>query len=572
MISFVPMVFAGTVRKIRFPGVRAFSTSELEGFLDISRGDTLDLATLPARLRALEDSLVVADYLFAHVDSVALDTLRRGRVNLSVYVNLGSLARVGRVQWQQDSLFVSPKVARAVRIHRGAVFRWAALRSDIAAILDDLNNHGWPFARVTILDIVPQVRDVPEVDVILRIQKGPQAKVSFLRFVGNKLTKSQVLQRETRLRLGKPYSELNAWRARRYLQRLPFLSSAEMPEIVFDEAGRTGLAFTVVEAPSTYIDVVAGYLPGQSEGQTGTLTGLVDVNLLNLFGTGRRALIHWDRPGRTVQTIRLEYEEPWVARMPLALAAGFKQRIEDTLYVERELGLRATATLTEAVEVWGRARFQEVITDSVSRATLGFSATRTHGLEVGFQWDTRDWPLNPRSGAMFSTFAGIGWRRASADASLGGESRHRQNLAGLDAEAALEIFPRWVIDIAFHGKMLQSDEPEILLPDLFRLGGARSLRGYREEQFLGSRIGWVNLELRYWLGPGSRFFGFVDGGAFFRERWEGERRERLQGFKVGVGTGLRVETPLGIWGFDYALGEGDRLLSGKVHLSVRSEF
>jgi outer membrane protein insertion porin family len=416
------------------------------------------------------------------------------------------------------------------------------------------------------------MHDAPEVDVLLRIQKGPQAKVNFLRFEGNKLTKSQVLERQTRLRLDEIYSESRALRARRYLQKLPFLQSVHAPDIVFDELGRTGLAYTVVEAPSTHIDLVAGYLPERTEGEKGTVTGLVDVNLLNLFGTGRRALIHWDQPDRAVQTIQLEYEEPWVAKMPLALALGFKQRIEDTVFVKRELSMRATATLTETVDLWGRALFEEVIPDSVSRVILGLPATRTRGLEVGFVWDTRDWPLNPRSGALFSTYGGVGWRRTSGISSPDKESHYRQNSAGLDAEVAMEVFPRWVADIAFHGKMLESDEPEILRPDLYRLGGARSLRGYREEQFLGSRIGWVNSELRYWLGPRSRIFGFVDGGAFFRERWEGERNRRIQGYKIGVGVGLRVGTPMGIWGFDYALGEGDRLLSGKVHLSLRGEF
>ncbi|MFH1011601.1 MAG: POTRA domain-containing protein [bacterium] len=572
VLACLSVAFAGTIRKITFPGIRAFSTAELEGYLGIFRGDSLDLELLPNRLRALEDSLVAKDYLLTHADSVTIDTARRGRLNLVVYLNLGSLAQVREVRWQGDSLSVMPKTIRAARIHAGASFRWASLFADIEAILNDLSNRGWPFARVTILDIVPQIGDVPEVDVVLKIQKGPQTRVNFLQFTGNKLTKPRVLERQTRLRLGSLYSETAATRARRHLRRLPFLSSVGAPEIVFDLKGQTGLAFRVTESPSTRIDFAAGYLPGRTGGQKGTFTGLVDLTLLNLAGTGRRALVHWDRPNRTVQTIRLGYEEPWVAGLPLALGAGFEQRIEDTLYVKRAANLRATAALTEAVEVWGAARYDEVIPDSASRVALGIRSTHTSGVEVGLLWDTRDWPRNPRSGAMFSTLGGLAWRRASEGISIDNENHYQHNSAGVDAEIALEVFPRWVGDIAIHGRMLESNEPEIPLPDLFRLGGARSLRGYREEQFLGSRIGWTNVELRYWLGPSSRFFGFVDGGAYFRERWEGENRVRLQGFKVGSGIGIRIETGVGVWGFDYALGEGDRVLSGKVHLSLSSEF
>jgi outer membrane protein insertion porin family len=571
IFSFVSAALAGTIRKIKFPGMRAFSSSELESFLGISRGDSLDLNDLPRHLRNLEDSLVANDYLLARVDSTKFDTLRRNRVDLSVYVSLGNLARVGEVHWQGDSLSVSPRIARTARIQSGAVFRWASLQEDIAAILEDMGNYGFPFTRVIILDVTPQMREASEVDVTLRIQKGQAVKVSFLRFEGNRLTKPQVLERETRLRLGALYSEASARRARHYLQKLPYISSAETPDIVFDEQGRTGLAFRVAEAPSTRIDLVAGYLPSHTQGEKGTLTGLVDLSLLNLMGTGRRALVHWDRPNRTVQTIRLEYEEPWVAKLPLSIMAAFEQRIEDTIYVERQVSGRATAALTETVQLWARGRFHELIPDSASRVSLGLPATRTRGLDAGFVWDTRDWPANPRSGALFSTFAGVAWRK-SETAVTGEKNHYRHNSAGLDAEVAVEVFPRWIADMAFHGKMLESNEPEILLPDLYRLGGARSLRGYREEQFFGSRIGWTNLELRYWLGKSSRFFGFVDGGAYFRERLEGDHLVTSQDFKLGTGVGVRIETGIGIWGVDYALGEEDRPLSGKIHLSLRSEF
>ncbi|MBM3325337.1 MAG: hypothetical protein FJY66_06680, partial [Calditrichaeota bacterium] len=502
--------------------------------------------------------MIAKDYLLAHADSVRIDTTRRGRLNLTIFVSLGSLARIREVRWQGDSISVMPKTIHAARIHGGATFHWASLFADIEAILNDLSNRGFPFARVSILDIVPRAGDTPEVDVILRIQRGPQTRVNFLEFTGNRLTKPRVLERQTRLRLGSLYSETAAIRARRHLRKLPFLSSVKTPEIVFDKEGQTGLAFHVTESPSTRIDFVAGYLPGRGEGQEGTFTGLVDLTLLNLAGTGRRAQVHWDRPNRSVQTIRLGYEEPWVAGLPLVLGAGFEQRIEDTLYVKRAASLRATAMLTEVVEVWGTARYDEVIPDSISRAALGILSTHTSGVEIGLLWDTRDWPRNPRSGAMFSTLAGLAWRRASDGIPKENENHYQHNSAGVDAEIAVEIFPRWVGDVAIHGRMLESDEPEIPLPDLFRLGGARSLRGYREEQFLGSRIGWTNLELRYWLGPSSRFFAFVDGGAYFRQRMEGENRVRLQDFKVGSGIGIRIETGVGIWGFDYALGEGDR--------------
>jgi hypothetical protein len=43
-------------------------------------------------------------------------------------------------------------------------------------------------------------------------------------------------------------------------------------------------------------------------------------------------------------------------------------------------------------------------------------------------------------------------------------------------------------------------------------------------------------------------------------------------FRKATGIGLRLETGLGIWGFDYGIGEEDNLLSGKIHVSLLSSF
>ncbi|MDD5088867.1 MAG: BamA/TamA family outer membrane protein, partial [bacterium] len=114
--------------------------------------------------------------------------------------------------------------------------------------------------------------------------------------------------------------------------------------------------------------------------------------------------------------------------------------------------------------------------------------------------------------------------------------------------------------------------PQVLLPDLYRLGGARSLRGYREEQFLGSRIGWASIEIRYWLGSASRFFVFGDAGGVYRAiRTEAAQSESTR-IRTSAGLGIRIGTDIGIWGFDYGIGQEDRLLNGKLHVSLLSTF
>ncbi len=103
--------------------------------------------------------------------------------------------------------------------------------------------------------------------------------------------------------------------------------------------------------------------------------------------------------------------------------------------------------------------------------------------------------------------------------------------------------------------------------ELLVLGGARSLRGYREEQFRGTRVALGSVEYRYLLGRRSRAIAFVDAGYWYRDGSNVAKDTNL-----GYGIGLRGDTRLGTISIDYGLGEGDDLLDGKLHVGLIREF
>jgi outer membrane translocation and assembly module TamA len=65
----------------------------------------------------------------------------------------------------------------------------------------------------------------------------------------------------------------------------------------------------------------------------------------------------------------------------------------------------------------------------------------------------------------------------------------------------------------------------------------------------------------------------LDTGYYFRSAETASAMiEPLDDFLVGWGIGLRVETGIGVIGFDYGLGEGDRITNGKVHFRLTNQF
>jgi outer membrane protein insertion porin family len=108
--------------------------------------------------------------------------------------------------------------------------------------------------------------------------------------------------------------------------------------------------------------------------------------------------------------------------------------------------------------------------------------------------------------------------------------------------------------------------------DLFRLGGAATLRGYREGQFSGSRLVWMNLEYRFLVAPRSFFYGFVDAGYILQPDIVTAHLTASEQSKIGYGIGVRMDSALGLIGVSFALGEGDTFSTSKIHIRLINEF
>ena len=121
---------------------------------------------------------------------------------------------------------------------------------------------------------------------------------------------------------------------------------------------------------------------------------------------------------------------------------------------------------------------------------------------------------------------------------------------------------------------MRSDEKIIPFVDQFKLGGLNSLRGYREEEFAGSRIVWSNLEYRYLLSYDSRIFGFVDWGYFYKLSQEPQTKlnKKISDDKWSYGFGLSIGSNIGVFGISYAIGEDDKITNGKVHFGIVNRF
>src|SRR5262249_33856638 len=250
--------------------------------------------------------------------------------------------------------------------------------------------------------------------------------------------------------------------------------------------GSGGLLIKVEEGNTSTFDGILGYAPSGSGGGDAALSGIVTVSMRNLFGTARRLDVHWQRDNSLSQEVALQYAEPWALDLPVTLSGGFRQRQQDSTYITRGMEAQADLLLTDAVTLGGVFSHSAVIPASGNPGTaVSDSRTITAGLDL--RVDTRDGLVSPSSGALYRSAYRIGTKRvynSGADETV--------QTVGLDADMYLSTFERQVLAIGLHGRQITADRIE--LSDLYRFGGTNTLRGYRENEFLGTRVAWTNTE------------------------------------------------------------------------------
>lgn len=341
---------------------------------------------------------------------------------------------------------------------------------------------------------------------------------------------------------------------------------------MIDRKGNYFIDLPYEESPSTSLDGIVGYIPPPvNSEEKGYFTGLVNIGIRNLFGTGRKMFIFWQKPDRFSDEFRLAYREPFVLGLPFHVDFGFNRLVRDTTYIDWKYDARLELPLNETLSAYVKLTSRQVAPDSLASRQLRLPETKSIFTETGIEWDLRDNIRNPKRGIRLEVSFSLGQQRNVGPQYLIEEDSLPKNVtiqkAAADFRFFIPTFKRQVISNRIHGEGVATSGDILREPDLIWFGGATSLRGFREAQFLGERVAWVNSEYRFLLGPETRFFLFVDNGYLYRKTPVFEEK-----WLTGYGLGMRFTSPLGVLQVEYGLEKGAPFREGKIHFRLINEF
>jgi len=571
VISIAAAQTMSTIRSIGFDGNHAFSANQLAFLLQSKREGIFSEQMLRADVGHLLEYYKSQAYLHASVDSINMnrDTLTQD-VDVRIFLNEGKPSIVRQMELDSCRNISASEVYSVMRLHEGDLFIPTVLEQDIQSILQLYESKGYPLAKAMIQNVsfTDSLAEM-SVKVKVSIHEGKEIHVAELRIEGNKATKDYVITREARLYKNELFRIDLPERIKRRLDHLQLFSSVLMPELYLTGPEQGGLSVRVVEGNQNSFDGILGYVPSSGSTGSGYVTGLVNISLRNLFGTGRKLSARWYQENKNSQETELHYFEPWVASYPVNAQLGFIQRKQDSTFVRMQYDVSAEFMVTDEFSVGVSFSQCGVFpTEGYGNTVMTESKTASFGASV--RYDSRDNPTTPTSGILYSTEYQTGSKQTvSSELFPTGGKSTTQRLV-FDLSCYLSMFVRQVMAAELHLRDFSSST--IDMSDLFRLGGASTLRGYQEGQFLGSRIVWTNLEYRFLVALRSFFYGFVDFGYIVQPVIAAITSSASEQSKIGYGIGVRMDSALGLIGVSFALGEGDTFSTAKIHIRLINEF
>jgi outer membrane protein assembly factor BamA len=559
------------IHSVRFFGNKIIAERDLLEAMVQRPGNFYSHAQLAQDLQSIMTLCHERGFYFAevYIDSLQFSN-DSSSVELFIGIIEGNEMSIADLRIEGNSVIATSEILRQMETHVGGFLDRATLENDINAVLSSYERIGYPFAAMNVKTIALRNDSTRQsLDVVLAVEEGSKVRINEIRVAGNKETKENVIVRETRIASQELFSEEKVMSIRQRLNRLNIFSSVQEPELYVTPRGG-GLLITVQEGNTNTFDGILGYVPSSVAGGEGAFTGMVNVSMRNLFGTARKLNIHWQRDDPSTQEIAFQYVEPWVLNFPVNLSGGFRQRQQDSSYIRRGVDVKADILVTESFSIGGIFNNESIIPSStLAVANVSSSSTMSLGLEI--QYDTRNDALSPTSGVNYRTAYQMGNKKITSAAGLfTANTENSVQRISLDADMFFHPIAQQVLALGLHGRQLTSGVIE--LGDLYRFGGTNTLRGYRENEFLGSRVAWTNTEYRFLLAQRSYVFGFFDTGYFFLPGDDTKGISSLQHFKYGYGIGVRLETNLGNIGVSFAFGEGDSFSQGKIHVGLMNEF
>lgn len=474
-------------------------------------------------------------------------------------------ASIDTVKISDDTLFI--------QLYRGTEQSWylgAQEAGGPAELLKDLANEGYPFASV-VLDSLKWGDN--QIEAIPLITKGPRVVFDTISINGDVRVSKKYLHVALGFQPGDLYAEKKYERIPSRLRSLDLLRLTAPPDIGFSN-GKAIIYLKAEKIKSDQFEGILGLLPRAGGGST--VTGYLNLDLNNLFRSGKSFFLNWNRFSESAQQLELKYRHPFILGSRVSIGTELFILRQDSLFTKRHFGLDLQVPLASD---W-------YLGLSLRTAASDIQAV-TPDARRGLDYRLSEYRPALGKGSMKEIFRyeqAFGFRMSMglADKRIRRNSvfpdevydtvSFRSNNYQFDLSAQLQHI--WMKRSAIYSRLDLGllEGSELVRNEFYRIGGLKSLRGFNENLFFVSS--YFKMQTEYRLFFASRSFlillwdmALLDLSNAWFDEWD---------FFHACGGGLSLDTNNGNFNFIFALGLDDQtnldVRNTKIHFGYNISF
>ncbi len=285
--------------------------------------------------------------------------------------------------------------------------------------------------------------------------------------------------------------------------------------------------------------------------------GQASVATGNLTGHGDSWKLDWNSSPSTGQKLSIYADLPYIANTKFGFTDFLKIEKIDTLFLnaENDFLLKYYFFASDNISFTYSYGFSAPFSNGVNQHNIFYSYA---GIGIGFR--RIDDIIMPRHGYVvnFSVLAGK---------SRYGENNFFRGKFLFNSEFYFNFRKNNVIAAKIKSMILTGLNLEE--NEMFRFGGANSMRGFDEQQFITPAWAVVSLEYHFFTDRFTNFFMFADAGTYLSER---QKQQSL----LSAGLGMNIKTKAGIFVFELAQGklqgQAIDLNNAKIHFGLKTTF
>lgn len=559
---------------------------KLAASVPIAIGITNDSNEINAHVLKMLNALGERSYLNASVDSIIfVDSICKVHLNpnqsykwiklLNGNVNSDLLKACG---WRAD-LFLNKQ------------FSFTQYKQQTERLLNYLEQNGYPFAQVYLDSITA---DSQQVAAKLNLKLNDEIKFDTIEIIGDANLKGWFIAKYLGIKKDALYNELLLKNADSRLSQLPYLQIVKPTTVYFVSTTAKPVLY-LTNKKSSHFSGIIGVAPESNNNSNKLLvTGEANLNLQNLFGTGKTFELAYRSFLAQSQDLKTRFQWPYLFKTNVGLDYELNLLKFDSTYldVKNDFGLQYRFVGNDYVKVFYKLQKTTLLTVDTIAILQSRALPITNDLlnalyGLGLKMIRYDYYLNPSKGFAIEANAAVGLKTIQRNQTINNltflqtdgsykniyDTMHLKSTqfrCFIKADYFIPLAKKWVYRTEINAAHIATQS--LFFSELFRIGGLNTLKGFDEQSIFASSYGIINAELRYLLKQNSNVILFWNG-AWYKNAIT---KPALSDTPFGFGFGLNFETGAGVFSLFYAVGKQQNntiaLQKAKIHFGFINYF